>query len=311
MQPSRRDFLIGLATSGAIAATPVLSHATVISDSFIMGQNPKPAEGLNLKVGFSAIAWNDQDAQAINDVSTLGVPGIQLRGNVVKEFPDPLALRDILAQHHLTFVALSSGTAPLDPAERKSTLESHIQNAKYLRAAGGMYIQIVAASSKSQTANPEDLKYEGKFLTEIGKAVSDVGLQASLHNHMGTLCQTPQELDAILDASDPNYIKLELDTAHYLQGGGDPAKAVHQYAKRLLFLHLKDVKNSAQSNGYEFTELGQGRVDFPALFTALKAVSFDGWGIIELDGKRTAPIRPPMESAQISIQYLAKLGLRV
>jgi len=35
---------------------------------------------------------------------------------------------------------------------------------------------------------------------------------------------------------------MELDVAHYFQGGGDPAKAIEKYSDRLLFLHIKDVE---------------------------------------------------------------------
>jgi inosose dehydratase len=315
MSPSRRDFLIGLAASGAIATDPSLSYAGVgvfdPSADFAFFGGPHNRGGLDNKIGYSAIAWNDQDARAIDDLSALGFPGIQLRANALQDFPDPHALRDLLAQHHLTFVALSSGTAPIDQAARQSTIDTHVKNAKYLHEAGGSYLQIVAASTKGRTFSPEDFKYEGQLLTEIAKSVADLGIQTSLHNHMGTMAQTPQGLDAILDAADAQYVKLELDTAHYLQGGGDPAGAVRQYGKRLLFLHLKDVKDAPTNSGYEFAELGQGRVDFPAVFAALRSIQFRGWGIIELDGQRVGAVHTPIESAQISKQYLAKLGIRV
>jgi inosose dehydratase len=129
---------------------------------------------------------------------------------------------------------------------------------------------------------------------------------------MGTISQTPEGLEAILNAADPKYVKLELDTAHYLQGGGDPAAAVRKYSKRLLFLHLKDVKDAPTKGGYEFVELGEGRLDFPAVFGALKSVNFHGWGIVELDGEHVGAVRAPIESAKISKSYLEqKLGIRI
>jgi inosose dehydratase len=316
MSPSRREFVVGLAASGAVVTLPSLlaAKASVLRSSADLEYlgNAHNQGALDIKIGFSAIAWHDQDAQAMQDLSTLGVPGIQLRANAVQDFPDPHALRDLLAQHHLTFVALSSGTAPLDPAQRQSTIDGHVKNAKYLHEAGGSYLQVVPASSKGKIASVDDLKYEGELLTEIGKSVAAVAVQASVHNHMGTISQTPQALDAIMDAADPQYVKLELDTAHYLQGGGDPAAAIHKYNKRILFLHLKDVKDAPTKGGYEFVELGRGRVDFPAVFAALKAVHFRGWGIVELDGERTGTLPTPMESAQISKKYLEqKLGVHV
>lgn len=270
----------------------------------------------NIKIGYAAITWGGNDTQAIEDIAALGYPGIQLRANVLKEFPDPLQLRDLLAKHHLEFVAFSSGDAPLDPAKRQTTIDTHVKNAQYLQQAGGKYLQVIAAWIQNQTVTPpvstEDYKYEGQLLTEIGKRVADYGIQTGFHNHMGSMGQAPEGVAAILAASDPKYLKLELDTAHYAQGGGDPAAAIRKYSKRLLFLHLKDVKANTSKSGYEFTELGAGRVDFPAIFTALKAIDFRGWGIVELDGERPGDDRTPKQSAEISKTYLEqKVGVTV
>src|SRR4029077_12122407 len=84
----------------------------------------------------------------------------------------------------------------------------------------------------------------GRVLTEIGKRTADLGIALGYHNHMGTIGERPDELDWILDAADPGVVKLELDIAHYQQGGGDPVKAVRKYADRLLFLHIKDVQRT-------------------------------------------------------------------
>ena len=91
-------------------------------------------------------------------------------------------------------------------------------------------------------------------------------------------------------------------TAHYQQAGGDPAEAVRRHAGRLLFLHLKDLDASSH-----FVELGRGQVDFKAVFAALDAIGFDGWGVVELDSV-TDPARTPSDSGAISRRYLEGLG---
>ncbi|HEY5256346.1 MAG TPA: TIM barrel protein, partial [Acidobacteriaceae bacterium] len=216
-----------------------------------------------------------------------------------------------LAKHHLTFVALSSGDAPLDPAVEKKSLDMHAVHARYLHQAGGKYLQVIGTfAQKSYTQS--DYKREGMLLTEIGKRAADYGIQTGFHNHMGSIGQNPEQVEAILDAADPRYVKLELDTGHYQQGGGDPAEAIRKYHDRLLFLHLKDVEPAATKNGYQFVELGQGRVNFVAIFDALRATNFRGWGVVELDGERTGVNRSPKESAEMSKDYLIhKLGVQV
>ncbi|HEV2276344.1 MAG TPA: sugar phosphate isomerase/epimerase [Acidobacteriaceae bacterium] len=316
MAISRREFLARLAASGAVAALPGYAHAGAGAlyppmdlSSF---DHPLHHGGLDLKIGYSSITWNEHDRQAMEDLASLGYPGIQIRSNVLKVFPDPHELRDLLAQHHLKFVALSSGNATLDRAARQSTIETHVQHAIYLRDAGGSYLQLVGGSVPGANYSAADYKYEGELMAEIGKHAAEHGIRTGFHNHMGTIGQTPEAVDAILAAADANYLKLELDVAHYLQGGGDPASAIHKYGQRILFLHLKDVKSAENKNGYEFVELGQGRVDFPAILDALRAIHFRGWAIVELDRVPAGADRTPKESAEMSKNYLEqKLGVHV
>jgi inosose dehydratase len=152
-------------------------------------------------------------------------------------------------------------------------------------------------------------------LTEIGKRANDLGIPVGYHNHMGSLGEAPDEVDRIMDAADPGYIKLELDIAHYQQGGGDPVKAIRKYRDRLLFLHIKDVESLPTSDtrgrAYRFVELGKGRVDLKSVFAALKEVNFGGWAVIELDAVPDKSMTPK-ECAQVSKKYLEeKLGMKV
>ena len=307
MSPSRREFLAGLATTGALTTLTRGAHA---AHAFF---DTPPARGQShIRSGCAAITWDGKDTQAIEEIAALGYAGIQLRANVVEEFPDPHALRDLLAQHQLTFVALSSGMTSLDPALRQQQLETHARHAEYLQKAGGLYLQLVGAGAKAgQTFTAEDFKLQGQIFTGIAQRAAKFGIRTGFHNHMDTIGQTPEAVDAILDAADPKVVGLELDTAHYAQGGGDPAATIRKYGRRLLFLHLKDVKNAATKSGYEFAELGQGRIDFQAVFAALHEVRFRGWGVVELDGERAGSSLTPKESAAMSLHYLReKLGVR-
>ena len=325
MDVTRRRLLAGLATAGAASmCSPLLQKAGAeISGparlyppmDLSLFDTPVDRGAWQLRVGYAAITWGSNIGQAIEQISAVGYPGIQLLGNVLKEQPDPKTLGARLAEHKLSFVALSSGGTQLDPAKEKEMLAEHAEHAKYLQAAGGKYLQVIGAGNpKNGPANwtAADYKRQGYLLTEIGKRAAEYGIQTGFHNHMNTIGQEPEATDAILDASDPKYVKLKLDVAHYLQGGGDPAAAVRKYKRRLLYMHLKDTKPSPGARGgYEFAELGQGRVDFKALLAALEETHFRGWGVVELDGERPGSTRTPEESARMSKQYLESLGVQV
>jgi len=270
-----------------------------------------PAE---IKLGYAAITWNGNDRQAIEDIAALGFPGIQLRSNVLKEFPNPGELRDLLRQHQLTLVALSSGDVSVE-SDESSEIAKHAAHAKYAHDAGGLYLQLIDAKPK-RAVTADDYKSLGRRLTEIGKRSADLGVKLGYHNHMGTIGQAPDEVDRVLSASDPRYVKLELDIAHYLQAGGDPVKAIQKYRDRLLFMHIKDVESipkeqSSRGRDFRFVELGRGRVDVPAAFKALHDVGFRGWAIVELDAVPD-PARSPKDAALISKNYLHdRLGFAI
>lgn len=324
MKTTRRRLLAGLGTAGAASmCSPLLQKAMAgvaaparLYPPMDLAHFDVPVHrgAVSLQVGCAAITWNGNDGEAIRQIAALEYPGIQLRANVIQEHPDPKTLAAALAEHKLTLVALSSGGCSLDPAKEKETLDLHAAHAKYLHDAQGKYLQVIGAGTyqKGQTWSAADYKRQGALLTEIGKRAAEYGIETGFHNHMGTIGQTPEATDAILAAADPKYVKLELDVAHYLQGGGDPAAAVRKYGRRLLFLHLKDVMPSSSAHDeYQFVELGQGRVDFKALMAALEQTHFRGWGVVELDGERPGATRTPEESARMSKQYLEKLGVQV
>jgi inosose dehydratase len=275
------------------------------------------AAAADIQFGYASITWGGHDDQAIADIAAAGYSGIQLRANILKEYGDkPNALADRLAAAHLAFVALSSGGVNIDPARRDEQIELHVGHAKFLKACGGKYLQVTDNRPK-RTVTPDDYRSLGALMTEIGKRTADLGIPLGYHNHMNNLGERPEEVDRILDAADPTFVRFELDVAHYRMGGGKPAEAIRKYAERLLFLHIKDLETPVPgatgdlSRSYRFVELGRGVVDLPACVAALKDISFKGWCIVELDAVPDKA-RTPKESALASKKYIEDtLGLRV
>jgi inosose dehydratase len=300
---SRRQFILGLGAV-AVASKPMLTSAFTFK-----------AKASGIRFGYAAITWTGNDQLAIKEISELGFPGIQLRSNILKEFGDkPEALSALLKQNQLEMVALSSGGVSINPATKAEEIAKHVNNAKFVRAVGGHYLQLTdSARPKDRKPQSSDFQELGRRLTEIGKRAQDLGVPVGYHNHMNALGEAPDEVDRIMEATDPRYVKLELDIAHYQQGGGDPARAIRQYRDRLLFLHIKDVESipaDERSRTYRFVELGRGRVDLPAVFRALKDVKFKGWAVIELDDVPDKS-RTPKECAEISKKFLEeKLGFK-
>src|ERR1700741_72865 len=266
----------------------------------------------DVHVGYASITWGGNDRQAIEDIAALGFHGIQLRANVVKEFDSSGQLRELLEKNRLKMVALSSGGVSIDPAVEAEEIAKQTANARFVHDVGGLYLQVTDQRPKDRAITSADYARLGRLITGIGKRTADLGVSLGYHNHMGSLGERPEEVDRILQVVDPRYAKLELDVAHYFQGGGDPVEAIKKYHDRLLFLPIKaleplpDGANAKRPS--RFVELGRGRVNLPAVFDALNGVNFRGWAVVDLDGVPDKA-RTPKDSAAISKKYLEeKLG---
>jgi len=288
MHTTRREFL---ATVGSAAVASLGMRASTLVAMPL------------LRWGYAAITWGDKNRQAIDDIAALGYAGIQLRANALQQF-GAAELRELLETRKLSLVALSSGSVPLGPeTDDRRMIEDHVAHARFVRDAGGSFLQVTDEKPTGRTVTAGDIKRLGRLLTEIGKRTSDLGITLGYHNHMGTIGEKPDDVDRILEAADPMYVRFELDIAHYRQGGGNPVEAIRRHASRLLFLHIKDVRPTA--TGYRFVELGRGTVDIKGVLDALGDTGFSGWAVIELD--EVPPSEPPRtakECAAISKRYV-------
>lgn len=301
-ESSRRAFLAGLGVAAAAAVRP--------RGAFAAGSGPT-----GIRFGYAAMTWNKEERQAVDDIAATGYEGVQFRIDATTEF-EPAALKALLQQHNLTFVALSSGEISIDPAVEADTLSKHTANAKFVRDAGGLFLQVLdQLKPYPRTVTPAECKALGRLMTELGKRTADLGIPLAYHNHMNTIGEHPANIDIIMESSDPKYVTLLLDTAHSVAGGGDPAAAILKYHDRIRFIHLKDVVDIPKDTPkakypFKWVELGRGKVDFPAVFAALEKVKFRGWAVVELD-RVPDDSSTPKECALTSRKYLEqKIGAR-
>jgi inosose dehydratase len=232
--PTRCAFLSALAALGTAPALPAFAAQKYAG----------------IRFGYTAMTWGDDEREAIDDIAAVGFAGIQFRANAETDFK-PADLEELLAQHKHTFVALSSGDVSLEkPAADNFAL--HTKNAQFVKECGGLYLQVLdELKAYPRIVTPEECKQLGKLLTEIGKSTADAGIPLAYHNHVNTISEHPANLDLVLESSDPKYVRLLLDTAHYVAGGGDPARAIERYRDRILFLHLNSVP-SFDRRAYEW-----------------------------------------------------------
>jgi len=290
---ARREFLLAIGALGVGASGSLRLEATG-----------------RIRLGYAAITWGGKDEQAIADISAVGFKAIQLRSSAFDAYGTrPGVLKDLLAKHGLTFAILSSGDLKYQPADREAMLALHLSHANFVRDAGGQFLQVIDELPKGRAVGPDDYKALADMLNTLGERTKAIGVPLVYHNHMNSTGEAPDAIEAIMAESAASSVGLLFDIAHYQQAGGDPVKAIRRYGKAIKAVHLKDVRKIDAAPGYQWVELGRGRVDVKGSVAALKDVGFDGWAIVEFD-RVVDPGGSPKASAEANREYVTKqLGL--
>ena len=156
---------------------------------------------------------------------------------------------------------------------------------------------------------------------KVAQAVKDkFGMRTVFHHHCAGYVETPNEVDKLMELTNPELLGLCLDMGHYAFGGGNPVEALKKYYHRIWHVHFKDfdpkVGEAARENGYDyfksvaegvFCELGKGIVDFNSIVKILNEKGYDGWIVVEQD---VLPgMGSPKKCAANNRHYIKSLGL--
>jgi len=156
---------------------------------------------------------------------------------------------------------------------------------------------------------------------QVARAVRDrYGMRTVFHHHCAGYVETPQEVDKLMELTDPELLGLCLDMGHYAFGGGDPLDALEKYYSRIWHVHFKDfdpeIGRDSTRNNYDyfesvekgvFCELGKGSVDFGSIVNLLNTKAYKGWIVVEQD---VLPgMGSPKKCALNNRNYIKSLGL--
>lgn len=142
-------------------------------------------------------------------------------------------------------------------------------------------------------------------LCEMTKAAMQYGIKVAVHNHLGSLVETQETIEEVLQECPDSY--LLLDTGHLAVAGGDVRYIADKYYDRIAAYHLKGWQTSDtpdaekwQERGY-FCGIGQGDYFIDNEFVCKNALrkGFDGWIHIEHDTHKRNPILDLKETFDI------------
>jgi len=283
--------------------------------------------------GTNPIAWsNDDDRslgahitldQCLDEAAKIGFDGIE-KGHKFPQEPD--ALKAVLELRGLRYV---SGWHSLNLLVNSVEDEkAAMQPALDLLKAMGSKVIIVCETSNAIHGDNDRPLAERPVLEEARWAAFGAGVEALAahaaaqgialvyHHHMGTIVQSEDEIDLLMQHTGP-ATKLLLDTGHCLFGGGDPERVAKKHMARVGHIHAKNVRPNIATEVTDqslsflegvrrgvFTVPGDkdGAVDFVPVLAQAARHNYQGWLVIEAE--QDPDIRNPFEYQTLGLKSL-------
>ena len=150
------------------------------------------------------------------------------------------------------------------------------------------------------------------------------GIDLAYHHHMGTVVESPDEIDAFMAATGP-ATKLLFDAGHCAFGGGDPVDVLNRHVTRTVHVHAKNLRADVAKRVRDedlsfldgvlagaFTVPGdqEGSIDFEPLLRILAGAGYgadtDRWLVIEAE--QDPEVRNPLLYQTLGLATLKRLA---
>lgn len=244
---------------------------------------------------------------------------------------DPAELSDELEKRRLKVSAGTIFAALHRPDHYDEAWAQVEQVAQLTQAMGGTHLVVIPGQWRSdktgEQIEPRELDEEGwarlaAGMDRLGRDVRNgYGLQVAVHSHADTHIDTHAEVDRFLEITDPDAVKLCLDTGHVAYSGGDSLKIIADHPDRIAYVHLKQVdpavvaKVKAEDLPFgEAVALGvmveppRGVPAMPPVLDALEGLGRDLFAIVEQD-MYPCEVDAPLPIAQRTRKYLGSCGI--
>jgi sugar phosphate isomerase/epimerase len=166
------------------------------------------------------------------------------------------------------------------------------------RVIGHRYV-VVAWTPQERRRTLDDWRRIAELFNRAGEQASRSGLGFAYHNHDFEFVPLENQLpfDVLLEATDPNYVKIEMDLFWIRKGGHEPLGYFQRWPGRFPMVHVKDMTADGR-----MVDVGAGAVDWRAIFAHRRQAGIEHY-FVEHDEPAD-----PMASIAASYRYLD--GLR-
>ncbi len=149
-----------------------------------------------------------------------------------------------------------------------------------------------------------------KRLREIGEAAAARDVVVAMETHPD-LVENAENSRATMDAVDHPNLRVNFDTAniYYYNEGASAVDELRESAEFVASVHMKD--SSGKYRTWDFPTLGQGVVDYPAVFQIMRDRNFAGPFTMELEGTEGVILNREERLKHVadSAEYLKAIGV--
>ncbi|MBB3109663.1 inosose dehydratase [Paenibacillus phyllosphaerae] len=290
------------------------------------------------RIGIHPINWVGEDVREhgadttfetiVNDIERLGLTGTEMG----RKYPqDPEVLKHELSSRGIQLVSQWKSVLFSDPAYREQELAAYRAHAEFLHSMGSKVISTAEVGGSlhfdpRRTPNEKEVlrldeagwQSLAEGLNEAGRIAREYGLALTYHHHGGTVVESGEEIDRLMELTDPSLVSLLYDTGHAYYGGADPLQVLRKHYDRIAYIHLKDVRPDVLAEAREeeadfvtcirkgvFTVPGDGCIDFAPIIAELVDRGYNGWAMLE--GEQDPATHPPYEYARKALDYIDAL----
>lgn len=288
--------------------------------------------GNPVKLAIAPIGWTNDDLpelggeipfeQCVSEMALAGYAGSEVGNKYPKE---PAVLNKALKLRGLTicnaWFSSFLTTQPYAEVEKE-----FLKHRDFLHAVGARVIgaaeqghsiqgQALPVFDRKPTFSDAEWKRLTEGLDKLGARAKEKGMTLTYHHHMGTGVQTAEEIDRLMENTQPGLLDLLYDTGHLVFSGEDHLAVLKKWGKRIKHVHLKDVRPAVVAKVRKekksfleavkagaFTVPGDGSIDFVPVFKALGTLGYKGWWVVEAE--QDPALANPLEYAIKARTYI-------
>jgi sugar phosphate isomerase/epimerase len=151
----------------------------------------------------------------------------------------------------------------------------------------------------------DDWKWNAEQYNEIGGRVKGYGMKFGYHNHTTEFHKLGKVIpyDELIRLTDPELVTFEMDCGWVSVAGYSPAEYLLKYPTRITMLHVKDFDLKKGAEHPQSTQLGQGSIDYRAIFAAAQKGGHLTHYFVEQEDFAV----PPLEAIKVDAEYMNNL----